>query len=131
MRSLCLLAAVFVAGCGDDAPGPPRFDLSMPSMIDMSFIPVLSNNAAATIEVGPGGTNAFVPSTLTIHTGESVAWHWVTGSHSIISDSTPKAFDDSPIQSSGIYLATFPSAGTFPYHCGVHGSMMTGTITVQ
>jgi plastocyanin len=26
---------------------------------------------------------------------------------------------------------TFPTAGTFPYFCTVHGSMMTGTIVVQ
>ena len=26
---------------------------------------------------------------------------------------------------------TFPTAGTFPYFCEVHGAMMTGTVIVQ
>ena len=86
---------------------------------------------AGVVTVGAGATNAFTPATLTIHPGESVTWNWVTGFHSVVSDSTPKAFGDSPAQASGQFIATFPSAGTYPYHCGIHGAMMTGTIVVQ
>jgi plastocyanin len=37
---------------------------------------------------------------------------------------------DSMIKSSGTFTHSFPAAGTFPYHCDVHGAMMQGTITV-
>ena len=81
--------------------------------------------------VGAGAKNAFSPSTVTIQAGQGVTWNWVTGFHSVISDSAPKAFADSPAQSSGQFVVMFPTAGTFPYHCGIHGAMMSGTIVVQ
>jgi len=68
---------------------------------------------------------------VTIHAGQSVTWNWVSGFHSVISDSAPKAFADSPAQAAGQYTTMFPSAGTYPYHCGIHGAMMSGTVVVQ
>ena len=70
-------------------------------------------------------------STVTIQHGQSVTWSWVSGVHGVVSDSSPKAFPDSPTQASGQYTATFATAGSYPYHCAVHGAMMTGTIVVQ
>ena len=32
--------------------------------------------------------------------------------------------------SSGTFTHKFPAAGTFPYFCTIHGSLMTGTVTV-
>jgi plastocyanin len=129
VRAFLFAAAIALAGCGDDSTAPPRFDLSMPPMLDLAALPDLAINASAVVQVGPGATNAFVPSTVTINAGETVAWRWVTGTHSIVSDAS--AFDSSPVQSSGIFATKFPTAGTFPYHCGIHGQMMTGTIVVQ
>ena len=37
----------------------------------------------------------------------------------------------SAFQSSGTYARTFTVAGTYPYHCSIHGKAMTGVITVQ
>lgn len=132
MRRLAALAVLVACGsCGDDSTGPPRFDLSMPRMVDMGAVPDLATNASAFIDVGPGGANVFSPSTLTISAGQTVAWRWVTGTHSIVSDASPKAFSDSATRSSGLFTATFATAGTYPYHCGVHGAMMSGTVVVH
>jgi plastocyanin len=35
------------------------------------------------------------------------------------------------VKSSGTFNHTFPSAGSFPYFCTVHGSLMTGMVVVN
>ena len=45
-------------------------------------------------------------------------------------------FDDgsnisSPTQSEGTFTRNFSTVGTFKYHCAVHGTSMSGQITVQ
>ena len=70
--------------------------------------------------------------------GATVQWAWnsCTGdaysgqmctSHSV-------TFDDgttSPTQDQGTFNRTFNAAGTYNYHCLVHGAAMSGSITVQ
>jgi plastocyanin len=78
----------------------------------------------------------FTPPTLTIAPGDSVRWTWSGGTHSTTSGPCPGGVCmddgnwDSMIKSSGTFTHSFPAAGTFPYHCDVHGAMMQGTITV-
>ena len=64
------------------------------------------------------------------------AWNSCTGdaysgqtcvSHSV-------TFDDgvtSPTQDQGTFSRIFNAAGTYNYHCSIHGAAMSGTITVQ
>ena len=44
---------------------------------------------------------------------------------------TPSGLWDSGLQTSGAFARQFPTPGTFPYFCAVHGSMMTGTVVVN
>ena len=138
VRGIVVFAAAALlavaGGCTDTCAsscGAPVFDLSMERVADLSSTQDLATDAAAIIAIGPGGTNAFAPATVTIQAGQRVAWRWVTGFHSVVSDSMPKAFADSPAQAAGQYVATFATAGSFPYHCGIHGTMMSGTVVVQ
>jgi plastocyanin len=129
-----LLAALTVAGCNDSCGGncsAPTFDLSTIPMPDMRVVHDLAITSAGVVTVGAGAANAFAPATVTIQAGQSVTWNWVSGFHSVVSTSMPKAFADSPQQASGQYTATFATAGTYPYQCGIHGAMMTGTIVVE
>jgi plastocyanin len=103
------------------------------------------NTSAPKVNTAPpsGGisvtNNQFSPATKTVAIGTNVQWAWNTcmgdtysgqtcGSHSV-------TFDDgtasSPPQDQGTFNKTFNTAGTFTYHCSVHGAAMTGTITVQ
>jgi plastocyanin len=121
-------------GCGDcdnSCGSAPIFDLAMGRMDDLWLVKDLTITSAGVVMVGAGAANTFSPSTVTIKPGESVTWSWVSGVHGVVSDTAPKAFADSPTQSSGQYTATFATAGTYPYHCAVHGTMMTGTVVVQ
>jgi plastocyanin len=72
-------------------------------------------------------------STTTINAGQTVTWDFVSTLHSTTSGvcCTPDGMWDSGTRSTGSFSHTFPTAGTFPYFCTVHGSMMTGTIVVN
>jgi plastocyanin len=82
---------------------------------------------------GPGdvtvGNNFFSPVDVSVTPGTTVTWRWAAGAaeHNV-------TFDDgehSPTQSSGTFPRTFGTAGTYPYHCTIHGAqVMHGTITV-
>ena len=83
----------------------------------------------------------FVPATVTIAVGGTVTWtHNGTNPHTVTDDG--EAFDSSPncganplpflsdcLEQGDTYSATYAEAGSFPYHCKVHGGM-TGTVNV-
>ena len=85
--------------------------------------------------------DAFSPSTKSVAAGTTVKWAWNTcsggdpyygGTMTCVAHSV--TFDDgtsSATQDQGTFERTFTAAGTYNYHCLVHGAAMTGTITVQ
>ena len=82
--------------------------------------------------------NSFSPATKTVAVGATVQWAWnsCTGdSYSgLTCTSHSVTFDDgttSPTQDQGTFNRTFNAAGTYNYHCLVHGTAMSGSITVQ
>ncbi len=117
--------------CANSACEAPVFDIAMERIEDMAVTRDFAISSAGVVMVGAGAANVFSPATVTIQAGQSVTWNWVSGFHSVVSDSTPKAFADSTAQASGQFTAKLATAGSFPYHCGIHGAMMTGTVVVQ
>lgn len=85
-----------------------------------------SAGGANTVTVG---NNFYSPADITVAQGTMVTWQWAANdvSHTV-------TFDDgqsSPTQNSGSYSRTFMTAGTFPYHCMIHGAaVMHGSVTV-
>lgn len=88
--------------------------------------------------------NSFNPATLTVAAGTTVKWTWATctGSNDPYNGGVGQTcvdhsvtWDDgtgtSVTQSEGTYLRAFPTAGTYKYHCLVHGTAMSGTVVVQ
>jgi plastocyanin len=75
------------------------------------------------------GNNFYSPNAVTVSVGTTVTWTWNPGdvSHSVTFDDGP----NSGIQSSGTFSRTFDAAGTYHYHCLVHGLAMAGTVTVH
>lgn len=87
-----------------------------------------NNNQGSTSDAIDVNDNNFNPSSTTVPNGTAVTWTWRgSNNHSV-------TFDDgatSPTQASGTYQRTFSTAGTYRYHCLVHGAAMSGTINVQ
>jgi plastocyanin len=70
--------------------------------------------------------------------GATVNWTWNTCTGDVYSGQTCVAhsvtFDDGPAsatQEKGTFTRSFTAAGTYTYHCAVHGAAMTGKIVVN
>ncbi|MEP6492905.1 MAG: plastocyanin/azurin family copper-binding protein [bacterium] len=121
-----------IAGCGGSgvgdygtSPGTPTGNNPPPSA-NTNTITLADQN--------------FAPSNTTVPKGTTVTWVWgsCTGGgyggyggcmHSV-------TFDDgsniaSAVQDSGSFTRTFTAAGTFKYHCSIHGSAMSGQVIVN
>ena len=136
--ALALLAAAVAVGCDDTMTGPS----ATPTPSALTPTPSAAPHA---VYVGSapvvGRANVFVDSTsgtstTTIHAGETVQWTWLSGAHSTTSGACSLGCVadgqwDSGVLSSGSFQHTFPTTGTFPYFCQVHGTMMQGTVVVQ
>ena len=89
--------------------------------------------------------SSFTPSNITVKAGQTVTWQWqactdTSGGYGYGNGyacvTHQIQFDDgtgtvSPKQDQGTFNRTFPSTGTFKYHCTVHGSYMSGQVVVQ
>lgn len=82
-----------------------------------------TNTAAVSVQ-----DNQFSPAATTVAVGTTVTWTW-TGANQ--HDVTFSGGPASPTQASGTYQRTFNAAGTFNYQCSVHGSFMSGSVTVN
>jgi plastocyanin len=90
----------------------------------------------ATVNVGANGELMFQDvatgsKTTTIHVGDTVKWVWVDSTHSTTSDT---GVWDSGVHSHNenfTFSFKFNQAGSFPYHCTVHGPGMNGTVVVN
>jgi len=87
---------------------------------------------------------SFSPNSITVPVGTTVTWTWQacdasggggygSGNACVTHNIT---FDDgsnisSSPQSSGSFTRNFATAGTFKYHCAIHGASMSGMVTVQ
>jgi Plastocyanin len=105
----------------------------------------LSRAATVMVDVGPDGTMSFSPDPVEINQGDTVSWVWSNSEipsyygylhpyHSVTSGTPSQptsVFDSGVHQYPYTFDFTFPDAGTFPYHCMVHGAMMTSSVKVN
>jgi plastocyanin len=72
--------------------------------------------------------NRFTPPQLALAAGGTASWAWGgNNQHNV-------TFDDgaaSSTQQRGQYARQFATAGTYRYHCTVHGAAMSGTVEVR
>lgn len=113
-----LLAAI--AGCGSSYSGGP------------STSPSPTTTGSAVSIVGGASsltTTAYAPNPIVLSPGGTVTW---TNNDSTAHTATADdgSWNSGTIASGGKYSRTFPSAGTFTYHCTFHRGMVA-TVTVQ
>jgi plastocyanin len=77
------------------------------------------------------GPAAFGTNPLVITAGTTVTWTNADSmAHTTTSDTG--VWDSGILAPNGTFSFTFANAGTFPYHCTIHGAAsMSGSITVQ
>jgi plastocyanin len=80
----------------------------------------------------------YTPSNDSVAVGATLTWTWDTctgdGYGGSVCSAHSVKFDDGPasvIQETGSFTRTFATAGTYPYHCAVHGTAMSGKIIVK
>jgi plastocyanin len=84
------------------------------------------SGASANINASDGLT--FAPNSASITHGQSVCWQNNGSVAHTVTSNDGTSFNTS-LPTGQIFLHTFPTAGSFPYHCTIHPGM-TGTITV-
>jgi plastocyanin len=132
LRRVALLAtAVVGAACGG-AGGGAGYGPTTPT----ANPPESANTNQITI-----ANLTFTPTTVNVPVGTTVTWQWndcssggYGGYAGCVSHNV--SFDDgsniaSATQSSGTFSRTFATAGTFKYHCTIHGAPMSGQVVVK
>lgn len=110
-KALIIPAALALAACGGSDTTAP------------SNSPPVATNAISV------GNDFFTPNNVVVPVGSTVTWTWTANAsaHNVtFSDGTSgdRSGGGTP------YTRTFPTAGTFNFHCTIHPSM-TGSVTVQ
>jgi plastocyanin len=108
--------------------------LALCTLVFIAFAACSSHESAMEPQASGGDAavnvddNNYSPSSTAVVPGASVTWKWRGANlHSV-------TFDDggaSSVQRTGDYKRTFQNAGSFAYHCSIHGLAMSGTITVR
>ena len=129
MTLVLLLAA---AGCGGPSTAPSNNTNNSNGNNPPPPTPP-STSSAITVS-----NNYFDPASTAVPVNTKVTWTWDAcgsdgyGGTSCVNHSI--VFDDGTASASlqqGTWSRTFTAAGTYKYHCGIHGAAMSGTITVQ
>jgi plastocyanin len=72
----------------------------------------------------------FSPLTVTVNVGQTVTWtNGGSIGHTVTFDGGPTF--SQPLHAGATVTRTFTTAGTFAYHCSIHGPSMHGTIVVK
>src|SRR5215471_13162381 len=135
-RILCLSGvalALTLAACGGGAGGYSTNPGTTGNPPGGGSNPIVNGSSVTLTD-----NNSFSPSNLGVAVGATVTWKWgqCSGDGYSTCVSHNVTFDDgtnmhSETQSSGEYSRTFTAAGTYKYHCTIHGSGMSGQVVVQ
>ena len=130
-RAILMVGLTIALGCGGAAASGPDNSNGGPP-------PPPPPPPANTVRVT---NNSFTPGSITVAKGATVTWDWDTCSggdpygagetcvsHSVVMDDGTAS---SATQSKGSYAQQFNTAGTYAYHCAVHGASMSGKVVVQ
>ena len=68
----------------------------------------------------------------TVAVGQTVTWHWISGTHSVHSQGSPGFTSSAVMSGAGItYSKRFATPGIYRFNCQIHPTKMTGRIVVK
>jgi plastocyanin len=121
LTSLVLLSAV---ACGSSYSSPSTTPSPAPGPVATPGTPVTIPMNASTLT-----STAFAPDAVDVSAGATVTWTNSDGvSHTSTSDTG--VWDSGIVQPGGQFSVSFPTAGTYRYHCLIHPGMI-GTVVVH
>ena len=127
-----VLVSVIAAACAGNSNGSFSSPTTPTPSVTPTPTPAPVPVADVTIDiVGMEGDHSYSPNPAFVKVGQSVSW---TNSDSIEHTATADdgSFDTDMVSPGGTSNPIVMSkAGTFTYHCAIHGFAMTGTLTVQ
>jgi plastocyanin len=115
----CLALAASCGGSGDSGTGP--YSGGPP--------PAGCTPGAGTVCVVAG--NQFSPAQITVSPGSTVTFNNTSGTTHNVTFTTAGSPGNVSDFSSGTRAVVFPAAGTYDYHCSIHGLSMSGVVVVQ
>jgi plastocyanin len=123
---LAVVLSIGALACGSDYASP-----STPSPTPAPALVANEPSSAITIPIRAEvlGDRAFVPNALDIRVGTTVTWT-NTDSVSHTSTSNGGGWDSGLIGPGRGFSFTYPTAGTFAYHCAIHPGMV-GVVVVR
>jgi plastocyanin len=128
--SLAIVATLLLAGCGGGGTATTSTPTPAPTATTAQPTPSPTPTVVNVKIVEANNMYAFSPATLSIKVGTQVVWTNTTDApHTVTSDTAGVFGTTSNLTTNQTFMFTFPSAGTFAYHCNVH-PYMKATITV-
>jgi plastocyanin len=126
---IAIVSAVlmFAAGCGSGYSSAPSSPSPAPSPAPTPSGPSSSVSIAA--GAATLGNRAYAPDELDVAVGTAVTWT-NTDSTAHTSTSNAAGWDSGIVPPGGRFSFTFPTAGTFQYHCAIHSGMV-GSVVVR
>jgi plastocyanin len=83
------------------------------------------------VAVGPGNSLSYAPANITIPVGSTVTWTWMGSLAHSVTSSSGETFDSGVHTAPNTFAHTFTIVGKSTYFCLVHGTIMSGSVTVQ
>lgn len=127
MKRSLVLAVLLQVGCssgGGTATEPPGSGTPPPTAATAQVEMRSQDDGYGT------ASHSFAPSQVSVTPGGSVTWNNATGvRHNVTFDAVEGAPSHVPDHASGTNTRNFPTAGTFPYRCTLHGGM-AGSVQV-
>ena len=121
LTSFVLLSAV---ACGSSYSSPSTTPSPAPGPVATPGTPVTIPMNASTLT-----NTAFAPDAADVSAGATVTWTNTDGvAHTSTSDTG--VWDSGIVQPGGQFSVSFPTAGTYRYHCLLHPGMI-GTVVVH
>lgn len=120
-----VVAALLIAGCGGDD------GTSSSSTTSTATTTTQAEAVPAVVKVSIGD-NFYKPQDVTIRRGQSISWrNDGATAHTVTSDADSAVkFDSGTLDPRGAYVLKPGAAGKLTYHCTIHGTVQSGTITV-